>query len=95
MGRERRTRAAVELDPMDAEAQRGLGHASTAIAGDLAQAEAEFDEALRLNPNSPDLLTLRRTGPAASASRRRGAAALERATSAVNPNYAAMGGCAT
>ena len=53
---EKYMRRAVELDPMDAEAHAGLGFA-LAHDGDLKQAEAEFVEALRLNPNSADVLT--------------------------------------
>ncbi|MFO0992313.1 MAG: adenylate/guanylate cyclase domain-containing protein [Hyphomicrobiales bacterium] len=49
-------RRAVELDPMDAEA-----HAALAFAlgndGDLSHAQPEFETALRLNPNSADVLT--------------------------------------
>lgn len=47
---------AVELDPLDAEAHAALGFAIGA-AGDLKQAEAAFEKALSLNPNSADILT--------------------------------------
>src|SRR4051794_35962191 len=47
---------AVELDPADAEAHAALAYMVGAT-GDLAGAEAEFDEALGLNPNSADILT--------------------------------------
>ena len=50
-------RRAVELDPEDSEARVALAtvYADT---GDLAHAEAEFDKALRLSPNSADLLSI-------------------------------------
>ena len=48
-------RKGVELDPMDADAHAALGYSLT-LTGDLDQGEAQFDEALRLNPNAFDLL---------------------------------------
>ena len=48
---------AVELDPLDAEAHAQLGFALTLNALDPKRGKAEFDEALRLNPNSADVLT--------------------------------------
>jgi tetratricopeptide (TPR) repeat protein len=47
---------AVELDPLDAEAHAGLGMA-LARHSHPERAKAEFEEALRLNPNSADVLT--------------------------------------
>jgi TolB-like protein/DNA-binding winged helix-turn-helix (wHTH) protein/tetratricopeptide (TPR) repeat protein len=47
---------AVELDPLDAEAHAALGFA-LARHSHPERAKAEFDEALRLNPNSADVLT--------------------------------------
>ena len=47
---------AVELDPLDAEAHAGLGFALSRHAN-LERGKAEFEEALRLNPNSADVLT--------------------------------------
>ncbi len=47
---------AVELDPLDAEAHAALGMA-LARHSHPERAKAEFDEALRLNPNSADVLT--------------------------------------
>jgi len=49
-------RRAVELDPLDAEAHSALGFALATI-NEHKQAETEFDEALRLSPNSFDTLT--------------------------------------
>ena len=46
---------AVELDPLDAEAHAALGFA-LARHSHSERARAEFDEALRLNPNSADVL---------------------------------------
>ncbi|MFN0192899.1 MAG: winged helix-turn-helix domain-containing tetratricopeptide repeat protein [Aestuariivirga sp.] len=46
---------AVELDPLDAEAHAGLAFA-LARHSHPERAKAEFDEALRLNPNSADVL---------------------------------------
>ena len=48
---------AVELDPLDAEAHAGLGFALSLNALDPKRGKAEFEEALRLNPNSADVLT--------------------------------------
>lgn len=47
---------AVELDPLDAEAHAGLGMA-LARHSHPERGKAEFEEALRLNPNSADVLT--------------------------------------
>jgi tetratricopeptide (TPR) repeat protein len=48
---------AVELDPANAEARVALATVY-ADAEDLTRAEAEFDQALRLSPNSADLLAI-------------------------------------
>jgi TolB-like protein/class 3 adenylate cyclase len=48
---------AVELDPADAEAHAALGYITGDVVGDLTRAEAEFDIALHLNPNSADILS--------------------------------------
>ena len=55
--REDAARRAVELDPEDAEARVALA-TIYGDAGDLGHAEAEFDKALRLSPNSADLLAI-------------------------------------
>jgi TolB-like protein/class 3 adenylate cyclase/Tfp pilus assembly protein PilF len=47
-------RQAVALDPNDAEAHSALGEA-LAYAGKLAEAKAEYDRALALNPSSADI----------------------------------------
>jgi len=49
-------RRAVELDPADADAHAALAFVH-GNAGDFTRAEAEFDRALSLNPNSADILT--------------------------------------
>jgi TolB-like protein/Tfp pilus assembly protein PilF len=48
-------RRAVDLDPRDADAHAALGF-SYVLNGDLKQGEVQFDEALKLNPNSFELL---------------------------------------
>ena len=55
--REDAARRAVELDPNDAEARVALATVY-GDAEDLPQAEAQFDEALHLSPNSADLLSI-------------------------------------
>jgi len=55
--REDAARRAVELDPEDAEARVALATVY-GDAGDLGHAEAELDKALRLSPNSADLLAI-------------------------------------
>jgi tetratricopeptide (TPR) repeat protein len=50
-------RRAVELDPTDAEARVALATVY-GDGGDLGHAEAEFDKALSLSPNSADLLAI-------------------------------------
>ncbi len=47
---------AVELDPLDAEARSSLAYA-LALHLQPERSKAEFDVALRLNPNSADVLT--------------------------------------
>ena len=81
---EKYMRRAVELDPMDAEAHAGLGFA-LAHDGDLKQAEAEFVEALRLNPSSADVLTRYAFWASGFGKPDEGAAMAERAMR-LNPN---------
>ena len=81
---EKYMRRAVELDPMDAEAHAGLGFA-LAHDGDLKQAEAEFVEALRLNPSSADVLTRYAFWASSFGKPDEGAAMAERAMR-LNPN---------
>ena len=81
---EKYMRRAVELDPMDAEAHAGLGFA-LAHDGDLKQAEAEFGEALRLNPSSADVLTRYAFWASTFGKPNEGAAMAERAIR-LNPN---------
>ena len=50
-------RRAVEVDPMDAGAHAVLG-TMVGVDGDYAQAKAEFETALRLNPGSADILAI-------------------------------------
>jgi len=69
---------------MDAEAHAGLGFA-LAHDGDLKQAEAEFVEALRLNPSSADVLTRYAFWASGFGKPDEGAAMAERAMR-LNPN---------
>ena len=80
-------RRAVELDPLDAYAHAALGEA-LAHAGDLVQAQAEYDKALSLNPNSADILTLYSGWASTFGKPEEGVAAAERAMR-LNPNPAA------
>ena len=77
-------RRAVELDPLDAYAHAALGEA-LAYAGDLAQAQAEYDKALGLNPNSADILTLYSGWASTFGKPEEGVEAAERAIR-LNPN---------
>lgn len=79
------TRKGVELDPTDSEAHAALGYALT-LSGDLAQGEAQFDEALRLNPNSFDILMPYACMAHNYGKPERGAEATDRAI-VINPNY--------
>jgi TolB-like protein/class 3 adenylate cyclase len=76
---------AVALDPSDAEAHAALGDA-LAMAEDLARAEAEFDEALRLNPGSAELLTMYAVWGISFGKPERGAEAADKAIR-LNPRY--------
>ena len=78
-------RKGVELDPMDADAHAALGYSLT-LTGDLAQGEAQFDEALQLNPNAFDLLATYSCMAHNYGKLERGAESADRAI-AVNPNY--------
>jgi tetratricopeptide (TPR) repeat protein len=78
-------RRAVELDPMDADAHQALGYA-VGLTGDLHQAESEFNEALRLNPNGFDTLTVYACWAHNFGKAKEGAAAVDRAMQ-LNPNY--------
>jgi tetratricopeptide (TPR) repeat protein len=80
-------RRAVELDPMDADAQEALGYAYS-LSGDLKQAETYFDEALRLNPNGFDILATYACWAHAFGKPEKGADAVDRAMR-LNPNYPA------
>ena len=62
---------AVDLDPMDGDAHQALGFALN-MRGEFKQAEIQFDEALRLNPNSFDVLAGGLVPPTPSAGRRPG-----------------------
>jgi TolB-like protein/class 3 adenylate cyclase len=78
-------RQAVELDPLDAEAHQALGYA-LGLNGDLKQAEIEFDESLRLNPNSFDILAVYACWAPAFGRVQAGAEAVDQARR-LNPNY--------
>lgn len=78
-------RKGVELDPMDADAHAALGYSLT-LTGDLAQGEAQFNEALQLNPNAFDLLATYSCMAHNYGKLERGAESADRAI-AVNPNY--------
>jgi DNA-binding SARP family transcriptional activator/TolB-like protein len=77
-------RRAVELDPMDAEAHAALAY----VIGftDLKQAELHFAEALRLNPNSFDILKIYACWANSLGKGEAGAEAVDRAMR-LNPNY--------
>jgi TolB-like protein/class 3 adenylate cyclase len=82
-------RKAVELDPMDAEAHAALGEAY-GNNGDTGQTRLQYDEALRLNPNSFDILTLYAGWASSFGEAEKGAQAADRAR-AINrqlPNWA-------
>ena len=76
---------AVELDPMDANAHEALGYA-LGLRGDLKQAEIQFDEARRLNPNAFDVLTVYGCWAFSFGKAKLGAEAVDRAM-LLNPNY--------
>ena len=81
----RYARRGVELDPMDADAHEALGYAM-GLSGDLAQAQAQFAEALRLNPNSFDILTAYSCWAVDFGEAKEGAEAADRSIR-LNPNY--------
>jgi TolB-like protein/class 3 adenylate cyclase len=76
---------AVALDPSDAEAHAAMGEA-LALTGDLVRAEAEYDEALRLNPGSAEMLTFYSGWGSTFGKPERGAEAADRAIR-LNPRY--------
>lgn len=78
-------RKAVSLDPMDADAHAALGYALT-LTGDLQQGETHLDEALRLTPNSFDVLIFHACLDHAYGKTEKGAEAVDRAI-AINPAY--------
>jgi TolB-like protein/class 3 adenylate cyclase len=78
---------AVDLDPMDADAHQAVGYAH-ALKGDLKPAEVQFDEALRLSPNSFDILADYACWAHAFGAAKSGADAVDRAVR-LNPSYPA------
>jgi TolB-like protein/class 3 adenylate cyclase/tetratricopeptide (TPR) repeat protein len=78
-------RRAVEIDPMDAGAHLVLGQMLVYV-GDLARSKAEFDTALRLNPNSADILAIYAGTASAFGEAERGAEMADQAMR-LNPNY--------
>jgi tetratricopeptide (TPR) repeat protein len=70
---------------MDAEAHTALADA-VGMMGDLAQAEAEFDRALQLNPNADVVLALYASWASSFGAPEKGAGAAEKFIR-VNPNY--------
>jgi tetratricopeptide (TPR) repeat protein len=70
---------------MDADAHQALGYA-IGLTGDLQQAEREFNEALRLNPNGFDTLTIYGCWAHSFDKAKEGAEAVSRAMK-LNPNY--------
>ena len=76
---------AVALDPRDAEAHRALGEVLVTL-GDFPRAEAEFEEALRLNPGSADILANYAAWAGTFGKPERGAEAADRAIR-LNPNH--------
>jgi len=76
---------AVDLDPMDGAAHLALGFALD-MRGESKQAEIQFDEALRLNPNSFDTLAQWACAAHSFGRAQAGAQAVDRAMQ-LNPNY--------
>ena len=76
---------AVALDPSDAEAHAALGDVF-GQAGDFVRAEAEFEEALRLNPGSAEMLTFYAGWASRFGKPERGAEAADRAIR-LNPHF--------
>ena len=80
-------RHAVDLDPADPEAHQALGYA-LGLNGDLKQAEIQFDESLRLSPNSFDVLANYACWAPSFGRSQAGAEAVDQARR-LNPNYPA------
>jgi TolB-like protein/class 3 adenylate cyclase/Tfp pilus assembly protein PilF len=78
-------RRAVQLDPMDAEAHVALGDAVGGM-GDFAQAKAEHERALQLNPNSDVVLHNYTLWASAFGEPEKGVEAAEKFIR-LNPNY--------
>jgi tetratricopeptide (TPR) repeat protein len=76
---------AIDLDPMDADAQEAVGYAQ-ALLGDVKQAGLHFDKALKLNPNSFDILNIYACWAHVFGNSRAGAEAVDRAIR-LNPLY--------
>jgi TolB-like protein/Flp pilus assembly protein TadD len=76
---------AVRLDPSDAEAHAVLGM-SSAIKGDFAQSEIEFDTALHLAPNAAEIMIFYSGWASGFGQAERGAEMVERAIR-LDPNY--------
>lgn len=76
---------AVALDPSDAEAHAALGDAF-GQAGDLVRAEAEYEESLRFNPGSAEILTFYAGWASSFGKPERGAEAADRAIR-LNPRH--------
>ena len=79
---------AVALDPSDAEAHAAMGDAF-GQAGDFVRAEAEYEESLRLNPGSAEILTFYAGWASSFGKPERGAEAADRAIR-LNPHSPAM-----
>jgi TolB-like protein/DNA-binding SARP family transcriptional activator/Tfp pilus assembly protein PilF len=78
-------RRGVDLDPMDADAQQALGYAN-GLSGNLVEAQVQFEQSLKLNPNSFDILTIYSCWAHAFGNAKAGAEAAYRAL-ALNPNF--------
>jgi TolB-like protein/class 3 adenylate cyclase len=76
---------AVALDPSDAEAHAAVGDAF-GQAGDFTRAEAEYEESLRLNPGSAEMLTFYAGWASSFGKPERGAEAADRAIR-LNPHH--------
>jgi TolB-like protein/class 3 adenylate cyclase len=81
----REAQVAVDLDPMDGNARQVLGFALN-MRGESKEAEIQFDEALRLNPNSFDILVGWSCAAHSFGRAQAGAQAVDRAMQ-LNPNY--------
>jgi TolB-like protein/class 3 adenylate cyclase/tetratricopeptide (TPR) repeat protein len=78
-------RRSVELDPLDGEAHAALGDA-LGMLGDFKQTKLQFEEALRLNPNAPDILSFYAGWASGFGQAENGAEAAERAMR-LNPSF--------